>query len=92
MSCSVSIGGDCDGNAEFQNVQTCRARKAYKCYECRDVIAAGGRYQRKRRQPTDRPSQGVARSATMRLRVAGSTPPDTRPATVPSASTNTQYG
>jgi len=46
MSCSVSIGGDCDGNSEFANAQICKARKQYKCYECHNVIAVGDQYRR----------------------------------------------
>lgn len=46
MSCGISIGGGCDGHSDFATVQTCKARKRYQCYECRDAIEVGTCYQR----------------------------------------------
>ena len=47
MSCSISIGGgDDDGYPDFWTVQSLKARKVYRCVECRSDIAIGEQYQR----------------------------------------------
>ncbi len=45
--CDVCIGGECDydGLPEFQKVEMRTARKDHKCFECRQVIPNGQRYE-----------------------------------------------
>lgn len=49
MGCNVCIGSsilDCDGSPEFYSVTNPKARKEYKCCECRRVIPKGTVYER----------------------------------------------
>lgn len=47
-SCDVCIGdgNDSDYDVQFYNEKEHRARKPYKCYECREAIAVGSWYVR----------------------------------------------
>lgn len=46
MSCQdVCMTADYDGSTEFCRESTHRARKEYRCCECRDVIAVGAKYE-----------------------------------------------